>query len=146
MRAGLTLDRAGAFDTARRSPRASTRARRPRWSASSPLFLLVALVAIARADAGERLAVHLPGPAARLLPPQPAATASGASLSWHGAIELGKALLKTLLIGGVAAWVVWAERAEIVSLLVRSRSSPALAPPGAACSAAPSWPSPARSR
>ena len=31
-------------------------------------------------------------------------------LSWHGAIELGKALLKTLLIGGVAAWVVWVER------------------------------------
>jgi flagellar biosynthetic protein FlhB len=37
--------------------------------------------------------------------------------SWHGLIELGRAALKTLLVGGVTAAVVWNERAEIFGLV-----------------------------
>ncbi|MCG9082535.1 flagellar biosynthesis protein FlhB [Laribacter hongkongensis] len=36
--------------------------------------------------------------------------------SVQGAIEGAKAILKSLLIGGVATWVIWNERAELVSL------------------------------
>jgi flagellar biosynthetic protein FlhB len=45
--------------------------------------------------------------------------ASGVSriLSWLGLVEFGKAIFKTLVIGGVAAWVVWAHRAEMMGLL-----------------------------
>src|SRR5262249_27020456 len=40
----------------------------------------------------------------------------GRIFSWHGLIELGKAIVKSVLIGGVAAWVIWAARAEMFAL------------------------------
>jgi flagellar biosynthetic protein FlhB len=45
--------------------------------------------------------------------------ASGLSriLSWLGLVEFGKAIFKTLVIAGVAAWVVWAHRAEMMGLI-----------------------------
>jgi len=40
----------------------------------------------------------------------------GRIFSWHGVIELGKAVLKTLLIGGVAVLAIWSMRTEIFAL------------------------------
>ncbi len=36
--------------------------------------------------------------------------------SWNSLMELGKAVLKSLLIGGVAAMLIWGEKEEILSL------------------------------
>lgn len=41
----------------------------------------------------------------------------GRMVSWQGLVELLKAIIKSLLIGGVAAWVLWADRQEIIGLL-----------------------------
>jgi flagellar biosynthetic protein FlhB len=115
MRAGLTLDRASAFDPA------SITARLYDGIAAaligfSPLFLLVTLVAIAAPMlvSGWLFTFQALQPDFSRLNPLKGLERI---LSWHGAIELGKALLKTLVVGGVAAWAVWAERAEIVSLV-----------------------------
>lgn len=37
--------------------------------------------------------------------------------SWNGVVELLKAVLKTVLIGGVAVWVIWSERDEVFGLV-----------------------------
>ena len=115
MRAGLTLDRASAFDTARVTGRLYEGAAAA-LVGFAPLFLLVALAAILAPllVSGWLFTFQALQPDFSRLNP-----INGFSriLSWHGAIELGKALLKTLVIGGVAAWVVWSERAEIISLL-----------------------------
>lgn len=37
--------------------------------------------------------------------------------SWNGIVELLKAVLKTLLIGGIAVWVIWSERGELFALV-----------------------------
>jgi flagellar biosynthesis protein FlhB len=37
-------------------------------------------------------------------------------LSWHGVIEMVKALAKTVLVGGVAAWVIWTNIGAVLSL------------------------------
>jgi flagellar biosynthetic protein FlhB len=115
MRAGLTLDRASAFDPA------SITARLYDGIAAaligfSPLFLLVTLVAIAAPMlvSGWLFTFQALQPDFSRLNPLKGLQRI---LSWHGVIELGKALLKTLVVGGVAAWAVWAERAEIVSLV-----------------------------
>lgn len=36
--------------------------------------------------------------------------------STHGLVELGKAVLKTALIGGVAGWVIWMQRSDLLAL------------------------------
>jgi flagellar biosynthetic protein FlhB len=36
--------------------------------------------------------------------------------SWHGLIELGKAIIKTLLIGAIAVWAIWSTRTEVFAL------------------------------
>lgn len=41
----------------------------------------------------------------------------GRIFSWNGLMELGKAILKALLIGGVGVLLIWKEREEILSLL-----------------------------
>jgi flagellar biosynthetic protein FlhB len=115
MRAGLTLDHASAFDTARVSARLYEGAAAA-LIGFAPLFLLVALAAILAPllVSGWLFTFQALQPDFSRLNP---INGFKRILSWHGAIELGKALLKTLVIGGVAAWVVWGERAEIVSLL-----------------------------
>ena len=115
MRSGLTLDRVAAFDTAQLTARLFDGAAAALLG-FAPFFLLVAIVAIlAPALVSGFLFTFqaLQPDFARLNP------LSGLKriFSWRGLIELGKALLKTLVIGGVAAWVVWAQRAEIVSLV-----------------------------
>jgi flagellar biosynthetic protein FlhB len=44
----------------------------------------------------------------------------GRLFSWNSLMELGKAILKALLVGGVAALLVWKEREEILGLLGES--------------------------
>ena len=39
--------------------------------------------------------------------------------SWNGLAELVKAVAKAALIGGVAAWVIWSERNDLVGLLAQ---------------------------
>ncbi len=115
MRAGLTLDRASAFDTASMTVRLYEGAAAA-LVGFSPLFLLLILVAILAPMlvSGWLFTFQALQPDLSRLNPL---NGLKRILSWHGAIELGKALLKTLVVGGVAAWVVWAERAEIVSLI-----------------------------
>ena len=38
-------------------------------------------------------------------------------ISWSGLAELVKAVVKALVVGGVAVWVLWSERADIFALL-----------------------------
>lgn len=44
-------------------------------------------------------------------------TGLGRMFSWNSLMELGKAVLKALLIGGIAAVLIWKERDEIFGLL-----------------------------
>ncbi|MCK9202462.1 MAG: flagellar type III secretion system protein FlhB, partial [Gallionella sp.] len=37
-------------------------------------------------------------------------------LSWHGVIEMAKAIAKSLLVGGVAGWVLWRNSGDVLSL------------------------------
>jgi flagellar biosynthetic protein FlhB len=39
--------------------------------------------------------------------------------SWNGVAELVKAVAKAALIGGVAAWVIWSERNDLIGLLAQ---------------------------
>ena len=41
-------------------------------------------------------------------------------ISWSGLVELVKAVAKALLVGGVALWVLWSERADIYALFGQS--------------------------
>lgn len=41
----------------------------------------------------------------------------GRMFSWSSLMELGKAILKTILVGGVAAMLIWRERDEIFGLI-----------------------------
>ena len=124
MRAGLTLDRAAVFDPARMSARLYDAAFAA-LTGFSPFFLLVAAVAIVAPVLVSGWLFTFQGllpDFSRLNP----ATGFSRILSWHGLIELSKAVLKTLLVGGVAALVVWSERAEIIGL-VDEPLEPALA-------------------
>jgi len=40
-------------------------------------------------------------------------------VSWSGLVDMLKAVAKAGLIGGIAAWVIWRERDELVTLLVQ---------------------------
>jgi flagellar biosynthetic protein FlhB len=115
MRAGLTLDRAAIFDPARMGGRLYEAALAAIMG-FSPFFLLVAAVAIVAPMLVSGWLFTFQGLVpdfGRLNP----ATGFSRILSWHGLIELGKAVLKTLLVGGIAAAVVWSERAEVIGLV-----------------------------
>lgn len=43
----------------------------------------------------------------------------GRMFSWTSLIELVKAMLKSSLLGGIAAWLIWSRREEIFSLLMQ---------------------------
>lgn len=44
----------------------------------------------------------------------------GRLISWSGLLELLKAVAKSLLVGGVAIWVLWSERYDILALFGQS--------------------------
>ena len=50
----------------------------------------------------------------------------GRLFSTRGVIELGKAIVKSVLIGGVAVWVIWSNRTEMLALITEP-IDPALA-------------------
>lgn len=115
MREALTLDRATAFDPPQMMMRLFDG-----FSGAlvgvSPLFLLVTVVALLAPMlvSGWLFSFQaLELDFGRLNPLQGLARI----LSWRGAIELGKAILKSFLIGGVGTWAIWSERAEMLSLL-----------------------------
>jgi flagellar biosynthetic protein FlhB len=81
----------------------------------SPLLLLVVIVALLTPTLVSGWLFTFEGlqpDFSRLSP----ARGLGRIFSWHGVIELGKAIVKTLLIGGVAIWAIWATRTEILTL------------------------------
>lgn len=41
-------------------------------------------------------------------------------VSWSGLVEMFKAIAKAFLVGGVAAWVIWSERNDIVAIFGQS--------------------------
>jgi flagellar biosynthetic protein FlhB len=115
MRAGLTLDRAAAFDPAQMSGRLYDGVVATLFG-FAPFFLLVAAVAILAPMllSGWLFTFQALAPDFSRLNPL---SGLGRIFSWRGLIELGKAVLKSLLVGGVAALVVWSERTEILGLV-----------------------------
>jgi flagellar biosynthesis protein FlhB len=115
MRTGLTLDREASFDTGQMTERLY-HAAVGALLGLSPVLLVVAVVAIVAP-------MLLSGWLFTFQPVRPdfgrLNPASGLSriLSWLGLVEFGKAICKTLIIGGVAAWVVWTQRAEMMGLI-----------------------------
>lgn len=47
----------------------------------------------------------------------------GRMFSWNSLLELIKAMLKSSLLGGIAAWLIWSKREEIFGLLMQPLSS-----------------------
>jgi len=114
VRSGLTLDRGTAFDTSQLGMRL-LEGSAGALIGLAPWFLLVAVAAIAASMviSGWLFTFDALQPNFSRLNPM---TGLGRIFSLHGLIELGKAILKAVLVGGVAAWVVWSERAEIIAL------------------------------
>ena len=121
MRRGLQLDRALAFDPdlmLLRLKESSIDA----LLAFSPLLLLLVLAGIASA-----LLVNgwlfsfkpLVPDFSRLDPLQ----GLGRIASWHGVIEMLKAIGKTVLVGGVALWVTWRNNGAVLSLALEPLDS-----------------------
>jgi flagellar biosynthetic protein FlhB len=115
MRAGLTLDRAAAFDAAHIGARLYDGAA-VALLGFAPWFLLVAAVAIL-------VPALLSGWLFTFVPLQPDLSRLdpvrnlGRIFSRYGLIELGMTLLKIAVVGAAAGWAVWADRAEIAALL-----------------------------
>jgi flagellar biosynthetic protein FlhB len=115
MRAGLTLDREAAFETSQMGQRLLDGAAHALLG-FSPWLLLVALVAILAPMlvSGWLFTFQSLQPDFSRLNP---VRGLERIFSWNGAAQLGKAVLKALLIGGVAAWVIWDERQEMAGLV-----------------------------
>jgi len=115
MRSGLTLERQASFDTGQMTERLYHAAVGALLGLSPVLLVVVAAAIIAPMLLSGWLFTFQPvrPDFGRLNP------AGGLSriLSWLGLVEFGKAIFKTLVIGGVAAWVVWAHRAEMMGLI-----------------------------
>jgi flagellar biosynthetic protein FlhB len=121
LKGSLTLDRNAAFEPEQMSARLFEAASTA-LIGLSPLLLLVAAAALLTPMLVSGWLFTFEGvqPDFNRLNP---ARGLGRILSWHGAIELGKAVLKTLLIGGVAAWVIWSVRTEVFGLLAEPLES-----------------------
>jgi len=114
LRGALTLDRNGAFETGQMGARLFDAASAALMGLA-PLLLLVILVALLTPTlvSGWLFSFEALQPDFSRLSP---ARGFGRIFSWHGLIELGKAVLKALLIGGVAVWAIWSTRTEIFAL------------------------------
>jgi flagellar biosynthetic protein FlhB len=114
LRAALTLDRNAGFETGQMGARLFDAASAALLGLS-PLLLLVISVALLTPMLVSGWLFTFEGlqpDFSRLSP----ARGLGRIFSWHGVIELGKAVLKTLLIGGVAVLAIWSMRTEIFAL------------------------------
>ena len=115
VRRGLTLDESVVRDTAKMTARFSELAF-DALLAFSPLIGALVVAAIAAPfflGSWNFTLKALTPDLARLDPIQ------GLSriVSWTGIAELVKAIAKALLVGGVAVWVLWSERADLFALL-----------------------------
>jgi flagellar biosynthesis protein FlhB len=117
MRDALTVDRAAAFEPGQMMLRLFEGASGALLGVS-PLFLVVVVVALLAPMlvSGWLFTFESLQPDFSRLNPWQGLTRI---LSWRGAIELGKAVLKSFLVGGVAAWGIWSERDEILSLIAQ---------------------------
>ena len=106
VRAGLTLDRSSAFDTSQLGVRLFEPAAAALLGLA-PWFLLVAAAAIVASMmvSGWLFTFEALQPNFSRLSP----LRGLGRIFWHGLIELGKAVLKSLLVGGVAAWAIWSD-------------------------------------
>jgi flagellar biosynthesis protein FlhB len=114
LRGALSLDRNAAFETGQMGLRLFDAASQALLG-MSPLLLLVIIVALLTPTLVSGWLFTFEGlqpDFSRLSP----ARGLGRIFSWHGVIELGKAVVKTLLIGGVAVWAIWATRTEVLTL------------------------------
>src|SRR5689334_7117448 len=114
LRGALSMDRNAAFETGQMGARLLDAASQA-LVGMSPLLLLVVIVALLTPTLVSGWLFTFEGlqpDFSRLSP----ARGLGRIFSWHGVIELGKAIVKTLLIGGVAIWAIWATRTEILTL------------------------------
>jgi flagellar biosynthetic protein FlhB len=114
LRGALTLDRNAAFEPGQMGLRLFDAASTA-LIGLSPLLLLVVLVALLTPMlvSGWLFSFEALQPDfARLSP----ARGLGRIFSWHGVIELSKAVLKALLVGGIATWAIWSARSEVFAL------------------------------
>jgi len=114
MRHGMQLERAQAFDTDLMLLRLKD-ASVDMLLAFSPLFALLLLAGLASA-------LLLNGWLFSFKPLLPdwgridPLKGLARMLSWHGVIEMLKAIAKTMVVGGVAAWVIWHNSGAVLSL------------------------------
>jgi flagellar biosynthetic protein FlhB len=114
LRSALSLDRRAAFEPDQMAARLFDAAAAG-LVALSPLFLVVVAVALLTPTlvSGWLFSFDALQPDFSRLSP---ARGLGRMFSWHGLIELGKAIVKTLLIGGIAVWAIWSTRTEVFAL------------------------------
>ena len=114
LRGALSLDRDAAFEPAQMGPRLFDAAS-VALIGLAPLLLLVIAVALVTPMlvSGWLFTFEALQPDFSRLSP---ARGLGRIFSWHGVIELGKAVLKALVVGGVAAWAIWVARSEVLTL------------------------------
>jgi len=114
MRHSMQLDRALAFDTDLMLLRLKDSSLEMLLS-FSPLLLLLALAGIASAIAlnGWLFSFKPLLPDFGRMDPL---KGLARILSWHGVIEMAKAIAKSLLVGGVAGWVLWRNSGALLSL------------------------------
>jgi flagellar biosynthetic protein FlhB len=124
VRSGLELGAADAFDKGRLIDRFTTAA----WhglALAAPFFAAAALVAFAAplAVGGWTFSSQALAPDATRLDP---ARGLARMFSLRGGGELAKALAKAGLIGAVASWLLWSQRAEFAALLAQPLHAAAL--------------------
>jgi flagellar biosynthetic protein FlhB len=114
MRAGLQLDRSAAFDTTMMMARLQ-QSSQDALVAFFPFMLVMVVAALAAPMllsgwlfSSEALQPNF----GRLSPLKGIAR----MFSWNSLAELGKAIAKSALIGGVAAWIIWGEKDAMLAL------------------------------
>ena len=83
----------------------------------SPLLLALMIAALCLALPAECL--HLSPKAAAEIRPDEPARGLQRLFSWSGLVDLVKAVAKAGLLGGMAAWVIWSERDDLLGLLAQ---------------------------
>ena len=115
LRQGLRFDQSVAFDPAQMGARLGQGAA-DMLLAFAPLLLLLVLAAIASSMLlnGWLFSTKALMPDFSRLDPL---AGLARILSWHGVVEMLKAMLKTALVGAVALWVVWDNLGAMLSLV-----------------------------
>ncbi len=121
MRHGLTFDRAAAFDTTQMTTRLMQEST-DIILAFFPFFaiMLVAMVAGPLLLGGWNLSAKAIAPKFSKINP---VNGLKRIFSVNGLVELVKALLKVILLGGIAAWVIWGYRNEMFGLVTEPLES-----------------------